>query len=163
MEIIPNDQGNRITPSYVAWDGEDRLVGDAAKNQAAMNPLNTVFDAKRLIGRKIDDPIVQADAKLWPFKIVAGTAKKPMIEVDYKGETKQFSSEEISAMVLQKMKAIAEAVLGHLRFPEIHSLRNPMKHKNRPNLKAVQPRGRPAPNRLQRVLVCRPTSSPNAK
>ena len=87
-------------------------MGDAAKNQAAMNPTNTVFDAKRLIGRKIEDAIVQADMKLWPFGVIKGVASKPMIQVQYKGETKEFSSEEISAMVLQKMKAIAESYLG---------------------------------------------------
>jgi len=112
VEIIANDQGNRTTPSYVAFTDTERLIGDAAKNQAAMNPINTVFDAKRLIGRKTDDPIVQADMKLWPFKVVSGAAKKPMIEVEYKGETKQFASEEISAMVLIKMKQIAESYLG---------------------------------------------------
>jgi len=87
-------------------------VGDAAKNQAAMNPTNTVFDAKRLIGRKVEDSIVQADMKLWPFKITKGVASKPMIQVNYKGETKEFAAEEISAMVLQKMKSIAESYLG---------------------------------------------------
>jgi molecular chaperone DnaK (HSP70) len=80
--------GNRTTPSYVAFTDTERLVGDAAKNQAAMNPINTVFDAKRLIGRKFNDPVVQADMKLWPFKVVRGEADKPMISVDYKGETK---------------------------------------------------------------------------
>jgi heat shock 70kDa protein 1/2/6/8 len=112
VEIIANDQGNRTTPSYVAFTETERLVGDAAKNQAAMNPTNTVFDAKRLIGRKIEDAIVQADMKLWPFGVIKGVASKPMIQVQYKGETKEFSSEEISAMVLQKMKAIAESYLG---------------------------------------------------
>jgi len=112
VEIIANDQGNRTTPSYVAFTDAERLVGDAAKNQAAMNPINTVFDAKRLIGRKFEDPIVQADMKLWPFKVIKGVASKPMIEVDYKGERKQFAAEEISAMVLQKMKDIAQAYLG---------------------------------------------------
>jgi len=112
VEIIANEQGNRTTPSYVAFTDSERLVGDSAKNQAAMNPINTVFDAKRLIGRKFSDPVVQADAKLWPFKLVRGEADKPMIEVDYKGERKQFSAEEISAMVLGKMKAVAESYLG---------------------------------------------------
>ena len=112
VEIIANDQGNRTTPSYVAFTDAERLVGDAAKNQAAMNPINTVFDAKRLIGRKFEDPIVQADMKLWPFKVIKGVASKPMIEVDYKGEHKQFAAEEISAMVLGYMKKIAEAFLG---------------------------------------------------
>lgn len=112
VEIIANDQGNRTTPSYVSFTAEERLVGDAAKQVAATNPKNTVFDAKRLIGRKFDDPTVVADRKLWPFKVV-DEAGKPKIEVDFKGETKQFLPEEISAMVLTKMKQTAEAYLGH--------------------------------------------------
>ncbi|GAV03608.1 HSP70-13 [Ramazzottius varieornatus] len=111
VEIIANDQGNRTTPSYVAFTDTERLVGDAAKNQVAMNPQNTVFDAKRLIGRRFDDPTVQADMKHWPFK-VSGAAGKPKIEVEYKGEHKSFNPEEISAMVLGKMKETAEAFLG---------------------------------------------------
>jgi len=111
VEIIANDQGNRTTPSYVAFTDSERLIGDAAKNQAAMNPYNTVFDAKRLIGRKFNDPAVQADAKLWPYKLVP-KGDKPMIQVDYKGETKVFSPEEISSMVLIKMKEVAESYLG---------------------------------------------------
>jgi len=111
VEIIANDQGNRTTPSYVAFTDEERLIGDAAKNQAAMNPFNTVFDAKRLIGRKFADPSVQADCKLWPFKVV-DKGGKPVIQVDYKGETKTFMPEEISSMVLIKMKDTAEAYLG---------------------------------------------------
>merc|ERR1712048_1263177 len=109
---IANDQGNRTTPSYVAFTDTERLIGDAAKNQVARNPENTVFDAKRLIGRKFADPIVQADIKLWPFKVIAGSGDKPMIEVHYNGEDKKFHPEEISAMVLVKMKEIAEAFLG---------------------------------------------------
>jgi L1 cell adhesion molecule like protein len=112
VEIIPNDQGNRTTPSYVAFTKNERLVGDAAKNQVANNPDNTVFDAKRLIVRKYNDPIVQKDIKLWPFKVEAGVDDKPLIVVDYKGETKKFHPEQISAMVLEKMKEIAEAYLG---------------------------------------------------
>lgn len=112
VEIIPNDQGNRTTPSYVAFTDTERLIGDAAKNQVAMNPENTVFDAKRLIGRRYSDPSVQADMKLWPFKVVPGPGDKPMIVVRYKGEVKQFSPEEISSMVLIKMREIAEAYLG---------------------------------------------------
>ena len=112
VEIIANDQGNRITPSYVAWTTDDqRLIGDAAKNQATSNPENTVFDAKRLIGRKISDPTVQADMKHWPFNVVEGVAGKPLISVEAAG-TKQFSAEEISAMVLSKMKQVAEEYLG---------------------------------------------------
>ncbi|XP_027348774.1 heat shock cognate 70 kDa protein 2 isoform X1 [Abrus precatorius] len=112
VEIIANDQGNRTTPSYVAFTDTERLIGDAAKNQVAMNPINTVFDAKRLIGRRYSDASVQSDMKLWPFKVVAGPGDKPMIVVTYKGEEKQFSAEEISSMVLMKMKEIAEAYLG---------------------------------------------------
>lgn len=112
VEIIPNDQGNRTTPSYVAFTDTERLIGDAAKNQVAMNPRNTVFDAKRLIGRRFSDPTVQSDMKFWPFKVIPGPGDKPMIVVTYKGEEKQFSPEEISSMVLTKMRETAEAFLG---------------------------------------------------
>ena len=112
VEIIANDQGNRTTPSYVAFTDTERLIGDAAKNQVARNPENTVFDAKRLIGRKFGDPIVQSDAKLWPFKVTGGTADKPIIHVTYQGEEKKFHAEEVSSMVLTKMKETAEAYLG---------------------------------------------------
>ena len=112
VEIIANDQGNRTTPSYVAFTDTERLIGDAAKNQVAMNPANTVFDAKRLIGRRFSDPPVQSDMTHWPFKVVSGAADKPMIVVSYKGEQKQFAPEEISSMVLVKMKEVAEALLG---------------------------------------------------
>ncbi|GBG73777.1 hypothetical protein CBR_g17116 [Chara braunii] len=112
VEIIPNDQGNRTTPSYVAFTDTERLVGDAAKNQVALNPENTVFDVKRLIGRKYSDPSVQADTRLWPFKMVPGAGDKPMVQVKFKGETKLFAPEEISAMVLAKMREFAEAYMG---------------------------------------------------
>ena len=112
VEIIANDQGNRTTPSYVSFNDEERLIGDGAKAVAAGNPQNTVFDAKRLIGRKFNDPIVQADMKHWPFKVVEGPGGKPLICVNHKGEEKRFMAEEISAAVLQKMKATAEAYLG---------------------------------------------------
>jgi len=112
VEIIANDQGNRTTPSYVAFTETERLIGDAAKNQVAMNPANTVYDAKRLIGRKFSDSTVQADMKHFSFKIISGAAEKPMIEVEFKGEKKAFAAEEISAMVLTKMKEIADAYLG---------------------------------------------------
>ena len=112
VEIIANDQGNRTTPSYVAFTDSERLIGDAAKNQTAMNPSNTVFDAKRLIGRKYSDPQVQADIKDWSFKVKSGDAEKPMICVEFHGEQKEFSAEEISSMILVKMKEIAEAYLG---------------------------------------------------
>lgn len=111
VEIIANDQGNRITPSYVAFTSDERLIGDAAKNQAAMNPTNTVFDVKRLIGRKFTDATVQRDKKLLPYNIV-NQKGKPFIEVDVKGKSKMFSPEEISAMVLGKMKKTAEDFLG---------------------------------------------------
>ena len=112
VEIIANDQGNRTTPSYVAFDGNERLIGDAATAMAARNPTNTVFDAKRLIGRKFNDPTVQSDMKNWPFKVIGDRDNKPLIEVLFNGETKQFSPEEISAVVLTKMKQTAETYLG---------------------------------------------------
>jgi heat shock protein 1/8 len=111
VEIIANDQGNRTTPSYVAFSDTERLIGDAAKNQVAMNPINTVFDAKRLIGRKFADAEVQSDLKHFPFKVI-DKGGKPIIQVEFKGETKEFSPEEISSMVLLKMKETAEAYLG---------------------------------------------------
>jgi len=112
VEIIPNDMGERTTPSYVSFSDTERLVGTAAKNQAARNAENTVFDAKRLIGRKYDDPTVQADIKLWPFKIVRESQDRPAIEVEYKSERKRFFPEEISSMVLNYMKGVAEAYMG---------------------------------------------------
>ncbi|KAH8268289.1 heat shock 70 kDa protein cognate 4 [Drosophila bipectinata] len=111
VEIIANDQGNRTTPSYVAFTDTERLIGDAAKNQVAMNPTQTIFDAKRLIGRKFDDSAVQSDMKHWPFEVVSVDGK-PKIEVTYKDEKKTFFPEEISSMVLTKMKETAEAYLG---------------------------------------------------
>jgi len=111
VEIIPNDQGNRITPSYVAWEGDERLIGDAAKNQATINPSNTVFDVKRLIGRNYQDETVQSDMKLWPYHVV-NRASKPFIEVEVKkGEKKQYSPEEVSAMLLAYLRTTAEAYL----------------------------------------------------
>ena len=110
VEIIANDQGQRTTPSYVAFTKDERLIGDAAKNQVAMNPENTVFDAKRMIGRKYTD--IQNDMKHWPFKVLNGPQQKPMIEVDCNGEIKQFSAEEISSMILIKMKDTAEKYIG---------------------------------------------------
>jgi heat shock protein 1/8 len=112
VEIISNDQGNRTTPSYVAFTDDERLIGDAAKNQTAMNPRNTVFDAKRLIGRKFSDKKVQDDMKDWSYEVVTGPDDKPMINVESRGERKTFSPEEISSMVLTKMKDIAESFIG---------------------------------------------------
>src|SRR6266487_4451503 len=111
IEIIANDQGNRTTPSFVAFTDTERLIGDAAKNQVAMNPANTVFDAKRLIGRKFHDPEVQADMKHFPFQVV-DKGGKPVIQVEFKGDTKFFTPEEISSMVLTKMRETAESYLG---------------------------------------------------
>merc|ERR1712093_65177 len=111
VEILANDQGNRTTPSYVAFNDTERLIGDGAKNQTAMNPTNTVFDAKRPIGRKFNDPVVQSDMKHWPFKVV-NDSEKPQIQVQHLGETKKFTPEQISSMVLTKMKETAEAFTG---------------------------------------------------
>lgn len=103
ITLVANDQGNRTTPSYVAFTDTEHLIGDAAKNRGAMNPLNTVFDAKRLIGRKFEDYSVQSDMKHWPFKVIS-TDGRPKIQVELKGETKAFMPEEISSMILSKMK-----------------------------------------------------------
>merc|ERR1712112_170128 len=111
VEIIANDQGNRTTHSYVAFTDTERLIGDPAKNQVAINPTNTIFDAKRLIGRKFDDSTVQSDMKHWPFTVV-DEGSRPKLEVEYKNETKRFTPEEVSSMVLTKMKETAEAYLG---------------------------------------------------
>ncbi|KAK8610939.1 hypothetical protein V6N13_131008 [Hibiscus sabdariffa] len=111
VEIIANDQGNRITPSWVAFTDSERLIGEAAKNQAPLNAERTIFDVKRLIGRKFNDPEVQRDITFLPYKVV-NKDDKPYIQVKVKGETKVFSPEEISAMVLTKMKETAEAYLG---------------------------------------------------
>jgi heat shock protein 5 len=111
VEILQNDQGNRITPSVVAFTKEGRLIGEAAKNQASLDPTNTVYDAKRLIGRNFYDESVQADAKLWPFKLINKDGK-PQIEVEVDGKAKAFAPEEVSSMVLTKMRKIAEGYLG---------------------------------------------------
>ena len=111
VEVIANDQGNRTTPSYVAFTDSERLIGDGAKNQVAMNPTNTVFDAKRLIGRRFEDASVQSDMKHWSFTVVSDGGK-PKIRVQFRGDEKTFSPEEISSMVLTKMKETAEAYLG---------------------------------------------------
>ncbi|XP_066311037.1 heat shock cognate 70 kDa protein-like [Miscanthus floridulus] len=111
-EVIANDQGNRLTPSCVAFTGAERLVGEAAVNQAALNPTNTIFEVKRLIGRRFRDESVQEDAKLWPFKVVAGRDERPLIVVQHKGKERQFRPEEISSMVLAKMRETAEVYLG---------------------------------------------------
>jgi len=112
VEILTNDIGERTTPSYVSFNDEERLVGQSAKKAGSRNPKNTVFDAKRLIGRKFNDPVVQQDMEHWPFKVIEGSQGRPVISVTFKGEQRQFFAEEISAMVLQKMKATAESTLG---------------------------------------------------
>jgi heat shock 70kDa protein 1/2/6/8 len=111
VEVISNDQGNRTTPSYVAFTNTECLIGDAAKRQVAMNPHNTVFDTKRLIGRRFADVEVQADMKHWPFKVL-DKGNKPIIQVEYKGEETTFTPEEISSMILTRMRETAEAYLG---------------------------------------------------
>ena len=112
VNIIANEQGNRTTPSYVGFTENERLIGEAAKNQVERNPENTVFDAKRLIGRKFNEKEVQNDMKHWPFKVIEGSDQKPMIQVKFKGKEEKFFPEQISSMVLTKMKEIAEDYLG---------------------------------------------------
>jgi heat shock 70kDa protein 1/2/6/8 len=111
VTIIANDQGNRTTPSYVAFTDTERIIGDGAKNQCALNPENTVYDAKRLIGRKYSDQTVQNDIKLWSFGVINDN-NKPIISIEYKGTNHKFTPEEISSMLLIKMKETAEAYLG---------------------------------------------------
>ena len=111
-EIIANDQGNRTTPSFVAFTDQERLIGDGAKNQAAMNPTNTIFDAKRLIGKNFSDPAVQSDMKHFSYEITKDSNDKPLIKATYKNENKTFTPEQISSMILVKMKEIAEQYLG---------------------------------------------------
>jgi L1 cell adhesion molecule like protein len=112
VDIIASESGNRTVPSYVSFNEEERIVGEAAKSSSATNPKNTVFDAKRLIGRTFDDPIVQRDIDNWPFKVINDGKNRPQIVVEHKGETKNYYAEEISAMVLQKLKTMAESYLG---------------------------------------------------
>jgi len=111
VEIIANEQGNRTTPSWVSFTDEERLIGDAAKNASGQNFLNTIYEAKRMMGREWSDPILQKDLKLFPYKVV-NVNNKPKVEVSFQGEIKQFTPEEISAMILTKMKNIAEGYLG---------------------------------------------------
>jgi heat shock protein 5 len=157
VEIIANDQGNRITPSWVAFTQDERLIGDAAKNQAPQNPYNTVFDAKRLIGRKFDDSDVKKDIVHWPFKIV-GKGGKPMIQVDHKNELKDFTPEEISAMILVKMKETAEAYLGHkvthavVTVPACKSTLNSADRLQRRS--AIRHQGRRNHRRFDRIANC---------
>lgn len=150
VEICPNEHGNRITPSYVAWDSSgQQLVGDSAKNQATSNPANTVFDAKRLIGRKFSDPIVQKDLKLFPFKVRQGSDDKPAVEVQVASQRKKFSSEEISAAVLRKMKSAAEAYLGE---PVHHAVVTVPAYFNDAQRQATKDAGTIAGLKVERVL-----------
>ena len=112
FEVISNDMGNRTTPSMVAFTDSERMIGDSAKNQISANPTNTIFDAKRLIGRKFTDESVQSDLKHFPFKVKADGNNNPIIDVSYQGASKTFTPEEISSMILTKMKEIAESYLG---------------------------------------------------
>ena len=112
VEIIANSQGNRTTPSYVGFNEQERLIGNPAKNQISMNTANTVFDAKRLIGRKFSDPVVQSDIKHFPFVVKPDENDKCLIEVEYMGETKTFHPEQISAMILEEMAGVASEYLG---------------------------------------------------
>jgi len=113
VEIIPDHQtGSRIIPSYVGFTDDEKLVGEPAKNQSTMNPKNTVYDAKRLIGRKFDDPTVASDSKLWSFKVTKDANNKPLINVKHKNEDVQFHAEQISAMVIQRLKETTEAYIG---------------------------------------------------
>lgn len=112
VEIIANDQGNRTTPSWVAFNSEEKLVGEGAKSQYNSNPTNTIFDVKRLMGYKFDDPQVQRELKKLPYKVVSGPNNIPKIQASYKGEEKEFTPQEISSFILEKMKSTAEAYLG---------------------------------------------------
>jgi heat shock protein 1/8 len=113
VEVIANAQGNRTTPSWVSFNETERLIGDSAKSAASSNPSNTIYDIKRLMGRNFDDTIVQEELKTLPYKVIRSAGDKCKVEVQYKGETRQFSPEEISAMILSYMKETAEAYLGH--------------------------------------------------
>lgn len=113
VEIIPNDMGSRTTPSVVAFKDNERLIGQAAKNQSASNPKNTLFEVKRLIGRKFSDKVVQDDMKIWPYDVIKGDNDTPLIKVEYNNEKKTYRAEEISAMILSKLKQTAEAYLGY--------------------------------------------------
>ena len=151
VEVCQNEQGNRITPSYVAFSSADgqRLVGEAAKNQATTNPDNTVFDVKRLIGRKYSDSSVQKDAKLFPYKITSGASDKPMIKVQAADEEKILSPEEVSAMILRKMKETAEAFLGE---PVKHAVVTVPAYFNDAQRQATKDAGTIAGLKVERVL-----------
>merc|ERR1712166_443919 len=149
VEIIANDQGLNTTPSYVAFTEEERLIGDSAKAQVARNPENTVFDAKRLIGRKFTDREVKEDMDLWPFKVIGGENDKPLIQVTHMGETKKFMPEEISSMVLVTMKEIAEQYLGK---PCINSVITVPAYFNDAQRQATKDAGSIAGLNVQRII-----------
>ena len=150
VEIIPNDQGNRITPSYVAWEPNtgERLIGDAAKNQATVSPESTIFDAKRLIGRHFSDPQVQADRRMLPFKVVS-KEDRPYVEVKVKDSTQTFSPEEISAMVLGKMRSVAESFVGG---PVQHAVITVPAYFNDAQRQATKDAGTIAGLKVQRII-----------
>lgn len=150
VEVCPNEQGNRITPSYVAFSADgQRLVGEASKNQAATNPENTIFDIKRLIGRKYSDASVQKDAKLFPFSVVRGDGDKPNVEVQAGSEKKILSPEEVSAMILRKMKEVAESFLGE---PVKHAVVTVPAYFNDAQRQATKDAGKIAGLKVARVL-----------
>jgi len=149
VEIIANDQGNRTTPSYVAFNNTERLIGEGAKSQAAMNPTNTVFDAKRLIGRKFSDAAVQSDVQHWPFQVEAGPGGKPRVCVTYKGEQKHFYAEEISSMVLARMKETAEAFAGK---PVTHAVITVPAYFNNEQRQATKDAGKVAGLNVLRII-----------
>jgi len=151
VEICANEQGHRITPSYVSWSKPEgtRLIGDAAKNQAASNPSNTVFDVKRLIGRKFDDPSVQRDKKLFPFEMAKDKEGKPNVRVEIKGEMKDMSPEEVSGMVLRKMKETAESFLG---TPVHHAVVTVPAYFNDAQRQATKDAGKIAGLKVERVI-----------
>ncbi|KAF5442487.1 hypothetical protein F2P56_035139 [Juglans regia] len=149
VEIVVNDQGNRTTPSCVAFAETQRFVGDAAKNQVAMNPTNSIFDSKRLIGRRFSDPLVQSDINLWPFKVIEGSNDQPMIKVNYMGERRIFSAVEISSMVLLKMRMTAESYLG---MPVENAVVTVPAYFNDAQRKATMDAGRIAGLKVMRIL-----------
>lgn len=149
IDIIPNDQGSRTTPSYIAFTPTERFIGEAAKNQAARNPQNTVFDAKRLIGKNFNDPMLQNDMRLWPFKVIPSAENKPLIQVTHQNEVKTFYPEEISAMVLVKIKEMSEAYLGR---PVRNAVITVPAHFNNAQRKATKDAGIIAGLNVKRIL-----------
>ncbi len=119
VEIIPNEMGERTTPSYVSFSGEDRYIGEGAKALVVKNPENTIFDSKRLIGRNFNDPIVQKDMKTWPFTIKKDYKNRPKIVVKYQNKNQEFFPEQISGMILSKLKTCASEFLGGREIKDV--------------------------------------------